>query len=80
MFHWHVFQALFAIKNLLQLGTTDALDFKDFCGLEDALRRVRLQLQDLIVDEYQRDYARDVERLHNEVELIFYKKLGGGSK
>lgn len=79
MFHWHVFQALITIKNLLQLRTTDALVFKDFCGLEAALGRMRLQLQDLIVEEHQRDYAMDVERLRNEVELIFHRKLGRGS-
>ncbi|OAY43789.1 uncharacterized protein LOC110621144 [Manihot esculenta] len=69
-------KALVAIKNLLQLKTTEALVFKDFCGLDDALERMRLQLQDLMVEEYHRDYAMDVERLRREVELIFLSKLG----
>ncbi|KAF3430872.1 hypothetical protein FNV43_RR25602 [Rhamnella rubrinervis] len=71
-------KALITIKNLLQLRTTDALVFKEFCGLEAALGRMRVQLQDLIVGEYQRDFAMDLERLCNEVELIFHRKLGRG--
>lgn len=75
MIHWHVFQALTTIKSLLQLRTTDALVFKD-CALDAALEKMRMQLQDLIVEEYQRDHAMDVEGLRNEVELIFRRKLG----
>lgn len=44
--------------------------------MDDALERMRLQLQDLMVEEYHRDYAMDVERLRREVELIFLSKLG----
>ena len=66
-------QALTAIKNLLRLKTTEALVFKDFCGLDAALERMRQRLQDLM--EYQRDYAMDVESLLNEVQLIFQRKL-----
>lgn len=60
----------------MQLKTTEALIFKDFCGLDVALERMRQQLQELMVDEYQRDYAMDVEGLCREVELIFHRKLG----
>lgn len=75
MIHWHVFQVLTTIKSLLQLRTTDALVFKD-SALDAALEKMRMQLQDLIVEEYQRDHAMDVEGLRNEVELIFRRKLG----
>ena len=68
-------QALIAIKNLLRLKTTEALVFKDFCGLDVALERMRQQLQDLMVEEYHQDYAMDVESLRNEVQLIFQRKL-----
>lgn len=68
-------KTLVAIKNLLQLKTTEALVFKDLCGLEKALERVRQHLQQLAEDEDQRDYARDVERLISEVDLIFQEKL-----
>ncbi|KAL7241383.1 hypothetical protein ACSBR2_006906 [Camellia fascicularis] len=68
-------KALVAIKNLLQLKTTEALVFKDFCGLDGALHRMRQQLQQLMADEYLRDYALDVESLRREVELIFHGKL-----
>ncbi|THF99232.1 hypothetical protein TEA_013112 [Camellia sinensis var. sinensis] len=68
-------QALVAIKNLLQLKTTEALVFKDFCGLDGALHRMRQQLQQLMAEEYLRDYALDVESLRREVELIFHGKL-----
>ncbi|KAF2288439.1 hypothetical protein GH714_007496 [Hevea brasiliensis] len=69
-------KALVAIKNLLRLKTTEALVFKDLCGLDDALERMRLQLQDLLVEEYHRDFAMDTESLRREVELIFHSKLG----
>ncbi|KAL6188340.1 hypothetical protein ACLB2K_039733 [Fragaria x ananassa] len=68
-------KALIAIKNLLRLKTTEALVFKDFCGLDVALERMRQQLQDLMVEEYHKDYAMDVESLRNEVQLIFQRKL-----
>ncbi|XP_007049897.2 PREDICTED: hsp70 nucleotide exchange factor FES1 [Theobroma cacao] len=71
-------KALVAIKNLLQLRTTEALVFKDFCGLGDALERMKQQLEDLMLDEYHRDYVMDVEGLRKEVELIFQAKLGKG--
>ncbi|KAL2901269.1 Hsp70 nucleotide exchange factor FES1 [Bienertia sinuspersici] len=71
-------QSLGAIKNLLQLRTTQASAFKDFCYLDKALERMRLQLQLLMEEEDQRDYAKDVEILRREVELIFRKKLDNG--
>ena len=75
MFLGCVKQALVAIKSLLQLRTTEALVFRDFCALGDALNRMRQLLHDLIADEYQRDYVMDVESLRNEVEHIFHRKL-----
>lgn len=68
-------KALVAIKNLLQLKTTEALVFRDFCGLDGALESIRQQLQDFMVDEDQRDYAMDMESLCREVEQIFRRKL-----
>ncbi|XP_020208639.1 nucleotide exchange factor SIL1 isoform X2 [Cajanus cajan] len=68
-------KALVAIKSLLQLRTTKAWVFKDFCALGDALNRMRQLLHDLMVDEYQRDYVMDVESLRVEVEHIFHRKL-----
>ncbi|PSS27016.1 Hsp70 nucleotide exchange factor like [Actinidia chinensis var. chinensis] len=65
-------KALVAIKNLLQLRTTDALVFKDFCELDGALERMK---QQLLAEEYQRDYAMEIESLRREVELIFHGKL-----
>ncbi|XP_021765577.1 nucleotide exchange factor SIL1-like isoform X1 [Chenopodium quinoa] len=71
-------KALAAIKSLLQLRTIDASALKDFCALDKALERMRLQLQQLMEEEDQSDYAKDVEILRREVELIFYKKLNKG--
>ena len=71
-----ILQALIAVKNLLQLRTTEALVFKDYCDLDGALERMRKQLQQLMDEEYQRDYVMDLESLCREVELIFHKKLG----
>ncbi|KAK7401249.1 hypothetical protein VNO78_12584 [Psophocarpus tetragonolobus] len=68
-------KALVAIKSLLQLRTTEARVFKDFCALDDALNRMRQFLHDLMADEYQRDYVMDVEDLRVEVEQIFHGKL-----
>ncbi|KAL9417238.1 hypothetical protein AB3S75_040253 [Citrus x aurantiifolia] len=68
-------KALAAIKNLLQFRTTEALVLKDFCGLDTALERLRQQLQEVMLEEDQRDYAMDVEALRREVELIFFRKL-----
>lgn len=68
-------QALVALKNLLQLRTTEALVFKNFCGLDVALERLRQRLQGLMVDEDHRDYAVDVEGIRSEVQQIFDRKL-----
>ncbi|KAK3003599.1 hypothetical protein RJ639_019845 [Escallonia herrerae] len=68
-------KALFIIKNLIQLGSTKALVLKDFCGLDGALERMRLQLQQLMVEEEQAEYAIDVESLRREVEVLFIGKL-----
>ncbi|CAL0306763.1 unnamed protein product [Lupinus luteus] len=69
-------KALVAIKSLLQLKTTEALVFKDFCALDDALNRMKQLLHDLMEeDESQRDYVIDVESLRIEVFNIFQRKL-----
>lgn len=71
-----VFQALEAIKTLLQLKSIEPSVLRDFCGLEGALERMKLQLEESMADENMRDYAADVESLRGEVELIFRGKLG----
>ncbi|XP_028764515.1 hsp70 nucleotide exchange factor FES1 [Neltuma alba] len=68
-------KALVAIKSLLQLRTTEALVLKDFCALGDALNKMRQLLLNVMADEFQRDYAIDVESLRSEVEYIFQRKL-----
>ncbi|XP_050225426.1 hsp70 nucleotide exchange factor FES1 [Mercurialis annua] len=73
-------KALVAIKNLLQLKTTEALIVKDFCGLDGALERMRQQLLDLMAVENHRDYAMDIEKLRLEVELMFRSKTGKVTK
>ncbi|KAL7142121.1 hypothetical protein ABFS83_08G102000 [Erythranthe nasuta] len=68
-------KALYAVKNLLMLRSSDALVFKDVCELDLALSRMRQQLQQLILDDKFKDYAIDIENLRREVELIFRGKL-----
>ncbi|WCJ43817.1 ARM repeat superfamily protein [Euphorbia peplus] len=69
-------KALVAIKSVLELRTTEASIFDNFCGLDGALERMRLQLQDLMAVEDHRDFAIDMESLRRETEVIFHKKLG----
>ncbi|CDP19002.1 unnamed protein product [Coffea canephora] len=67
-------KALYAVKNLLQLRT-EALVFKEFCGLDAALEKMRQQLQQLVMEENYSEYAKDVETLRGEVERVFIGKL-----
>ncbi|KAL1199821.1 hypothetical protein V5N11_013079 [Cardamine amara subsp. amara] len=69
-------KALTAIKTLLELKSVEPQILREFCGLEGALERMKLQLEESMVDEDKRDYAADVESLRGEVELIFRQKLG----
>jgi nucleotide exchange factor SIL1 len=71
-----MFQALTAIQTLLQLKSIEPQVLKESCGLEEALERMKLQLEESMADEYKRDYAADVESIRGEVELIFRQKLG----
>ncbi|KAF5746346.1 hsp70 nucleotide exchange factor FES1 isoform X2 [Tripterygium wilfordii] len=73
-------KALATIKALLELRTTEALIFKNYCDLEGALERMRKQLQHLMADEDHKEYATDVENLRREVELVYSKKLGEALK
>ncbi|KAJ8564893.1 hypothetical protein K7X08_001353 [Anisodus acutangulus] len=68
-------KALYAIKNILLLRSTEVLLFKDYCKLNEALERTRQQLQQFMVDDDLREYATDVESLRKEVELTFLQKL-----
>ncbi|CAH8268311.1 unnamed protein product [Arabidopsis lyrata] len=69
-------KALTAIQTLLQLKSIEPQILKEFCGLEETLERMKLQLEESMADEYKRDYAADVESIRGEVELIFRQKLG----
>lgn len=68
-------KALYAIKNLLLLRSTEAVVLKDFCSLDGALERMMQQFQQLMLEEDHREYVIDVESLRREVELIFLEKL-----
>ncbi|GMJ08604.1 hypothetical protein like AT3G51980 [Hibiscus trionum] len=70
-------KALIAIKSLLQLKTTEAMVFEEFCRLGEALERTNKQLEDLMLeDDDRREYVTDVESPHKEVEQLkeFYFK------
>ncbi|KAG7565345.1 Armadillo-type fold [Arabidopsis suecica] len=69
-------KALTAIQTLLQLKSIEPRILKEFCGLEEALERMKLQLEESMADDYKRDYAADVESIRGEVEVIFRQKLG----
>ncbi|CAM8934088.1 unnamed protein product [Rhodiola kirilowii] len=68
-------KALVAIKNLLQLRSTDAVIFKDFCDLENVLAKLHQQLLHMMADDVSDGYATDVESLRKDVELTFQEKL-----
>ncbi|XP_026377085.1 hsp70 nucleotide exchange factor FES1 [Papaver somniferum] len=68
-------KALMAVKSLIKLRTTKALDFKDFCALESVLERMREQLHQSSADELDGDLAIGMENLCKEVESLFRKKL-----
>ncbi|XP_062110801.1 uncharacterized protein LOC133822469 [Humulus lupulus] len=81
-------KALLAIKSVLQLegkiSEAAAGVLNDVCGLDAALERMRQQLRVLLTtytddDEFERDYAIDLETLLNEVQLIFHTKLSNSS-
>ncbi|KAH0776579.1 hypothetical protein KY290_007990 [Solanum tuberosum] len=63
-------KALYAIKNILLLRSTEVQLFRDFCKLNEVLERTRQQLNDL-----REEYAMDVESLRKEVNLTFLQKL-----
>ncbi|CAH9132093.1 unnamed protein product [Cuscuta epithymum] len=68
-------KTLYAIRNLLLLQSTDGAVFKDFCKLDVALERMRLQLLQLSEEENHREYAADMESLRKEVEQTMFQKL-----
>ncbi|KAK1259949.1 hypothetical protein QJS04_geneDACA021491 [Acorus gramineus] len=68
-------KALVAVKTLLQLINTEASVFKDFCGLDGALERMREQFEKLMAEEDQVEFANDMEILRREVDAIFRRKL-----
>ncbi|KAM6562675.1 hypothetical protein CsatB_022673 [Cannabis sativa] len=81
-------KALLAIKSVLQLKgkTSEAAAgvLNDVCAFDASLERMRQQLRELLTtytddDEFQRDYAIDLEALLNEVQLIFHTKLPNSS-
>lgn len=72
-------KALMAIRSLLRLSSTDASDFKDFCGLDTVLDRMRVRLEKLMNLEEHGDYAAELEGLRREVHTIYHQKLEKGS-
>ncbi|KAH6837896.1 ARM repeat superfamily protein [Perilla frutescens var. hirtella] len=68
-------KALYAVKRLLMLRSTDALVLKEICELDLALGRMKQQLQQLTLDDNFKEFAVDTENLRKEVELIFLGKL-----
>ncbi|WOL16192.1 hypothetical protein Cni_G24974 [Canna indica] len=68
-------KALLAVRSLLQLSSTDASDFRDFCSLDQILERMRENLVKLMMEEDLRDYASEIESLRKEVLIIFHRKL-----
>ncbi|KAK8702381.1 hypothetical protein V6N13_020737 [Hibiscus sabdariffa] len=67
--------ALVAVKSLLQLKTTEAMVFEEFCRLGEALERMKKQLEGLMLEDDHREYGTYIESLHKEVELTFQAKL-----
>ncbi|MQM02249.1 hypothetical protein Taro_035003 [Colocasia esculenta] len=68
-------KALLAIRSLLQLSSTEATVFKDFCSLDEALEKMREQLENLMTVDKEGELAGDLEGLRREVYTIFHKKL-----
>ncbi|KAJ4778880.1 Hsp70 nucleotide exchange factor FES1 [Rhynchospora pubera] len=68
-------KVLMAVRSLLYLAPTEARDLKEFCGLDQVLERMRVQLEDLASDEDIGDFVRDLETLRREVQSLFHQKL-----
>ncbi|KAJ4773238.1 Hsp70 nucleotide exchange factor FES1 [Rhynchospora pubera] len=68
-------KVLMAVRSLLHLAPTEARDLKEFCGLDQVLERMRVQLEDLASDEDIGDFVRDLETLRREVQSLFHQKL-----
>lgn len=66
-------KALLAVKSLLELSSTDAYDFKDFCELEEVLERIKVQLEERMKANIA--YAEELESLRREIKTIFRRKL-----
>lgn len=68
-------KALQAVKSLLQHTNTNALDFKDFCALDEVLDTIKGRLEKLILNEEYHDYAKEIESVREEVYMIYHRKL-----
>jgi len=68
-------KALVALSRLLQLSDKNVQILRDFGQLELALERLRLQIRELMLDENQGDFLRDIEAQRQEVEFMLHKKL-----
>ncbi|CAM0952369.1 unnamed protein product [Alopecurus aequalis] len=66
-------KVLLAIRSLIKLPSTDATDLES-CGLDSALYRLGVQLEELPSEE-QKEYAGEVDALRREVETLFQQKL-----
>lgn len=80
IFLFQTLQALYAVKSLLMLRSTNAQIFKDVCKLDLALSRMKEHLQQWTLDDDFKEYALEMENLRKEVELIFLDKLGKVSR
>lgn len=68
-------KALVALSRLLQVSDKNIEILRDFGQLELALERLRFRLRELMLDENQGDFLRDIEAQRQEVEFMLRKKL-----
>eukprot|EP00249_Psilotum_nudum_P007864 c20874_g1_i1 orf=416-1690(+) len=64
-------QALMALRSLGQLNNATQKVLKESCQVKAALEKMRIQLEELIHDEDQADFARDMESLRQQVDSMF---------
>lgn len=68
-------KALVALSRLLQVSDKNVQILRDFGQLELALERLRFRLRELMRDENQGDFLKDIDAQRQEVEFMLRKKL-----
>lgn len=63
------------MRSLIALDYTEAVMLKDVCNLDIALELTRERLEHYMALEDKKDFARDMEILLRDVDVIFRKKL-----